>query len=160
VLRCPDRFSRDWLRGRYGKLIEECAGDVRGVDYRVDPVAASAASSGARASRAPTPEAQPVARGEDSGAQERLFESFIEGPGNALALEAARTIARGHAGRCNRCSCTGTGMGKTHLCRAIHRSSGTSLYRSSEEFTTEVTEAMRAARCRASASAIAGPRTC
>lgn len=146
VLRCPDRFSRDWLRGRYGKLIEECAGDVRGVDYRVDLVAASAASSGASASRAPAPEAKPVARAEDSGAQERLFESFIEGPGNALALEAARLIARGQAGRCNPLFLyANTGMGKTHLCRAIQSQLGNvALYRSSEEFTTEVTEALRA----------------
>ena len=43
VLRCPDRFSRDWLRARYGKLIEECAAGARTVDYRVDPVADSAA---------------------------------------------------------------------------------------------------------------------
>jgi chromosomal replication initiator protein len=147
VLRCPDRFSRDWLRGRYGKLIEECAAGVRGVEYRVDLVAASAASSGARASASAPPRASAVVeRAEDSGAQERLFESFIEGPGNALALEAARLIARGQAGRCNPLFLyANTGMGKTHLCRAIHsRLGNVALYRSSEEFTTEVTEALRA----------------
>jgi chromosomal replication initiation ATPase DnaA len=87
-----------------------------------------------------------VERAEDSGAQERLFESFIEGPGNALALEAARLIARGQAGRCNPLFLyANTGMGKTHLCRAIHsRLGNAALYRSSEEFTTEVTEALRA----------------
>jgi chromosomal replication initiator protein len=36
-------------------------------------------------------------------------------------------------------------MGKTHLCRAIYgRAGNAALYRSSEEFTTEVTEALRA----------------
>jgi hypothetical protein len=79
-------------------------------------------------------------------AQEWLFESFIEGPGNALALEAARLIARGQAGRCNPLFLyANTGMGKTHLCRAIQTQLGNvALYRSSEEFTTEVTEALRA----------------
>lgn len=146
VLRCPDRFSRDWLRGRYGKLIEECAGGVRGVDYRVDLVAASAASSPARASAVAPPSAKPVERPPDSGSQERLFESFIEGPGNALALEASRLIARGEAGRCNPLFIyANTGMGKTHLCRAIHTQLGNAAtYRSSEEFTTDVTDALRA----------------
>ncbi len=146
VLRCPDRFSRDWLKSRYGKLIEECAEGVRSVDYRVDLVAASAASVGARAPVSAQPPSAPAARAEDSGAQERLFESFIPGPGNALALEAARLIARGEAGRCNPLFLyANTGMGKTHLCRAIHsRLGNTALYRSSEEFTTEVTEALRA----------------
>ena len=146
VLRCPDRFSRDWLRGRYGKLIEECAAGVRAVDYRVDLVAASAASAAARTLSEPRASAKPVARVEDSGSQERMFESFISGPGNALALEAARLIARGQPGRCNPLFLyANTGMGKTHLCRAIHaRLGNAALYRSSEEFTTEVTEALRA----------------
>ncbi|MGH7290937.1 MAG: chromosomal replication initiator protein DnaA, partial [Myxococcota bacterium] len=150
VLRCPDRFSRDWLRGRYGRLIEECAQGARAVDYRVDLVAASAASTALASARASAalvePAPQPAERVENSGAQERLFESFISGPGNALALEAARLIARGQAGRCNPLFLyANTGMGKTHLCRAIHtRLGNAALYRSSEEFTTEVTEALRA----------------
>ncbi len=120
VLRCPDRFSRDWLRGRYGVLIEECAAGVRDVEYRVDLAAASAASEAARARAVVTPRAVAAERAENSGSQERLFESFIEGPGNALALEAARLIARGQAGRCNPLFLYAkTGMGKTHLCRAI-----------------------------------------
>ena len=100
----------------------------------------------AREPRAATPDVAAAARAEDSGAQERLFESFIEGPGNALALEAARLIARGQAGRCSPLFLyANTGMGKTHLCRAIQSQLGNmALYRSSEEFTTEVTEALRA----------------
>lgn len=139
VLRCPDRFTRDWLRGRYGSLIEACATGVRGVDYRVDPAApAATARVGAETAAAAAPALPPQ--------QERLFECFVSGPGNALALEAARAVARGEAGRCNPLFLYGaTGMGKTHLCRAIHaRLGGGALYRSSEEFTTEVTEALRA----------------
>ena len=146
VLSCPDRFSRDWLRGRYGALIEECAIGVRAVDYRVDLAAASKASSVVRTIAVTQPAPKALDRVEDSGAQERLFESFIQGPGNALALEAARLIARGQAGRCNPLFLyANTGMGKTHLCRAIQtRLGNVALYRSSEEFTSEVTDALRA----------------
>lgn len=140
VLRCPDRFSRDWLRGRYGSLIEECATGVRAVDYRVDPGAAPVATV-----RTSGPTLAPLAESR-APQQERLFESFVAGPGNALALEAARAVARGEAGRCNPLFLyASTGMGKTHLCRAIQTNlGGAALYRSSEEFTTEVTEALRA----------------
>ena len=138
VLRCPDRFTRDWVRSRFGRTIEECAPAARSIEYRVDPGALAP----------PRPErAEPVAEpAEQSCAQEQLFERFVVGPGSALALEASRAVARGEAGRCNPLFLVGgTGSGKTHLCRAISGQVGSAaLYRSSEEFTTEVTEALRA----------------
>jgi chromosomal replication initiator protein len=139
VLRCPDRFTRDWLRSRFGRLIEECAPEARAVEYRVDP-SASAAREPERSESLAEPAPEP------SFAQEQLFERFVPGPGSALALEAARAVARGEAGRCNPLFLVGsTGSGKTHLCRAISSQVGAAaLYRSSEEFTTEVTEALRA----------------
>jgi chromosomal replication initiator protein len=140
VLRCPDRFTRDWLRSRFGRVIEECAQSARAVEYRL-----------AAGSAAP-PEVRRVAAlpelAEAACPQEQLFDSFISGPASALALEAARAVARGEAGRCNPLFLVGgTGMGKTHLCRAIYgraANAASAVYRSSEEFTTEVTEALRA----------------
>jgi len=139
VLRCPDRFTRDWVRSRFGRLIEECASDARAIEYRVDASVPLAAPEGAAAPPAPELTEPPCA-------QEHLFERFVSGPGSALALEAARAVARGEAGRCNPLFLVGgTGSGKTHLCRAIFgRAGAAALYRSSEEFTTEVTEALRA----------------
>ena len=139
VLRCPDRFTRDWLRSRFGRVIEECAPAARAVEYRLDAGASVAPPEAPRAAVLPE-------LAETACAQELLFDSFISGPGNALALEAARAVARGEAGRCNPLFLVGgTGMGKTHLCRAIYgRAGNAALYRSSEEFTTEVTEALRA----------------
>ncbi len=137
VLRCPDRFTRDWVRSRFGRTIEECAPAARSVEYRVDPGALAP----------PPTRAEPVAEpAEPSCAQEQLFERFVVGPGSALALEASRAVARGEAGRCSPLFLVGgTGSGKTHLCRAISGQVGSAaLYRSSEEFTTEVTEALRA----------------
>ncbi|HTO71806.1 MAG TPA: chromosomal replication initiator protein DnaA [Myxococcota bacterium] len=139
VLRCPDRFTRDWVRGRYGRLIEECS-EARAVEYVVDHGPPRAERRRAEPPRsAETPEPEPLA-------QDELFERFVAGPGSALALEASRAVARGDAGRCSPLFLVGgTGSGKTHLCRAISSQLGSAaLYRSSEEFTTEVTEALRA----------------
>jgi chromosomal replication initiator protein len=143
VLRCPDRFTRDWLRSRFGRVIEECASGARGVEYRLDAEARASAP-------APLAAAAPQSDTSDSPvsplhAQEHLFERFVSGPESALALEAARAVARGDAGRCNPLFLVGgTGSGKTHLCRAIHGAVGpAALYRSSEEFTSEVTDALR-----------------
>ena len=140
VLRCPDRFTRDWVRSRFGRTIEACAPAARAIEYRLDP--------GASAPATRETHVEPVTAPSDSGSmqQEQLFERFIVGPGSALALEAARAVARGDAGRCNPLFLVGgTGSGKTHLCRAIFGQVGSAaLYRSSEEFTTEVTEALRA----------------
>ncbi|HKC50274.1 MAG TPA: chromosomal replication initiator protein DnaA [Myxococcota bacterium] len=137
VLRCPDRFTRDWVRSRFGRTIEECAPAARSVEYRVDPGALAPPPTRAEAVAEPA---------EPSCAQEQLFERFVVGPGSALALEASRAVARGEAGRCSPLFLVGgTGSGKTHLCRAISGQVGSAaLYRSSEEFTTEVTEALRA----------------
>jgi chromosomal replication initiator protein len=141
VLRCPDRFTRDWVRSRFGRVIEECATEARAIEYCVDPGASIAAPRAERAEPAVAEPAEPAA-----AHQEQLFERFVVGPGSALALEAARAVARGEAGRCNPLFLVGgTGSGKTHLCRAIFGQVGSAaLYRSSEEFTTEVTEALRA----------------
>ena len=41
VIRCPDRFSRDWIHARYESLIKELAPEVRRIDYQIDSVASS-----------------------------------------------------------------------------------------------------------------------
>jgi chromosomal replication initiator protein len=154
VLRCPDRFTRDWIRSRYGSVIEESAGPLGRVDYRVEPNRSELAGGPAERddpgepARAIDSSSERVPLSYD-GAQLSSFESFVVDPGNALAVEAARAIARQQAGRCSPLFLTGaSGVGKTHLCRAIQRElpSSEALYRSSEEFTSEVTSAMRSGR--------------
>ncbi len=133
VILCPDRFSREWIRARYGSLLREVAG-AREIDWEVGAPAESSAR-GARPAPAPRSHAAAPAS----------FDGFVAGPTNALALEAARAIARGGAGRCSPLVIVGdSGVGKTHLCRAIAAETGEgALYRSSEEFTSEVTQALR-----------------
>lgn len=141
VIRCPDRFSRDWLRRRYGSVIAESAGAFRRVEYRIDTGSRAMASSGPAAADAAGPEE--IAHPGSTPAS--AFDGFVVDPGNALALEAARAVARGQAGRCTPLFLSGaSGVGKTHLCRAIQQElPRETLYRSSEEFTSEVTGAMR-----------------
>jgi chromosomal replication initiator protein len=140
VVRCPDRFSRDWIRERYGEVLERVAPRGAAIEYEIaaarGPAPVSALIPGAVA-QLPTPEARPAAP--------EGFESFVAGAGNALALEAARAMARGQAGRCSPLFLHGvSGLGKTHLCRAIRSALGSAaVYRSSEEFTSEVTQAIR-----------------
>ena len=114
VIRCPDRFSRDWIRGRYGRVIEAAAPEVQAIEYRLE----GAAPETARASGARPRRAEPAAPAQTE--PDSSFESFVVGPGNALALEAARAVARGEAGRCSPLALVGrSGVGKTHLAVAI-----------------------------------------
>ena len=152
MVRCPDRFSRDWIRQRYGAVIESAATSVHAVEYRVEPFALeererprqegrSSAGGAARAGGAALAGGgAPPAPG--GGAS---FESFVSGPENALALEAARATASGRAGRLSPLVLAAeSGLGKTHLCRAISAQVGAgAVYRSSEAFTSEVTRALR-----------------
>lgn len=136
IVRCPDRFSRDWIRSRYGRVLEEAATDFGHVEYQIN----RGSTESPRATSVPA-QAEPTR----SPRPRPSFDDFVMGPGNALALEAARAVALGRAGRCSPLVLAATsGLGKTHLCRAIQRELGENVvYRSSEEFTSEVTHAIR-----------------
>ena len=140
VLHCPDRFSRDWVERRYGRLLGELRGAGHPIEYRV-AAESGRSNPGAR----DRPPGRPPARPQTTAPPEPGFEAFVAGPGNVLALEAARAVARGQAGHCIPLVLAGgSGLGKTHLCRALRRALGEgTVYRSSEEFTTEVTGALR-----------------
>jgi len=145
VLSCPNRFTRDWVRARYGRVIADVAPEVREIDYLVDERGEAGQNEPerallpGRATSARRPAGEPSERPTDR------FADFVVGPGNALAHEAAVSIARGRAGRLSPFVVVGpTGVGKTHLCDSVRTSLGSGvLYRSSEEFTSEVTQAIR-----------------
>jgi chromosomal replication initiator protein len=140
VVRCPDRFSRDWIRERYGDVLRRVAPDGAQIAYEVSAREAPRPVQPAPLRVQAQEHAPQTARGSGES-----FESFVAGPGSALALEAARAVARGSAGRCSPLFMHApSGLGKTHLCRAIRSAlGGSALYRSSEEFTSEVTQAIR-----------------
>ena len=156
VVLCPDRFSREWIERRYGDAVARAARSYKSVHYEIAGADGSGgAEAHARPNRSesrnlpvsappgPAPRRSRPPAPRASG--EASFDTFVRGEGNVLALEAARAVAGGHPGRCTPLLLTGSsGVGKTHLCRAIARmSEGTVVARSSEEFTSEVTSAMR-----------------
>jgi len=138
TLRCPDRFSRDWIRGRYGAVLSDVAGAQTKIAFTINSTL-GANETAVPATPALTP--GPVS----SVPKDPSLESFVAGPENVLALEAARAVAQGQAGHCIPLVLSGTsGSGKSHLCRAIRRGAqGPVVYRSSDEYTSEVTRAMR-----------------
>lgn len=162
VVSCPDRFTRDWISRRHSDTLLESARlvarDLEHVVLRVDealsanaserPLASAQYPAGTRGPRALSGARGAQARAEPEFASEPCFESFVSDPGNVLALEAARAVARGEAGSCSPLLLTGaSGAGKSHLCRAIRRARPRqTAFLSSEEFTTEVTQAIRADR--------------
>ncbi len=138
VVECPDAFVRSWVQGRYDGALREAARGRR-IEYRV--LEGSAPESPTSAETGPErPRSSPAAAVD--------FDTFVAGPANALALEAARAVARGESGRCNPLVLAGpSGVGKTHLCQAIRGSADEGVvYRSSEEFTSEVTQGIRGDR--------------
>ena len=150
VIHCPDRFTRDWVRSRYGSVIEASA-DIRCVDYRVEPDRPQRGGEPTErdvSGDVPDTVGSPLTPTHSDNAPTSGFDSFVVDSGNALAVEAARAVARQQAGSCSPLYLSGaSGVGKTHLCRAIQRElSSHAIYRSSEEFTTEVTTAIRSGR--------------
>jgi len=126
-------------------------GDPRGPEAR--PAHASAAC---RAARSTPPPAKPVSAAPSplpGGPPRQIplayrFESFVVGPCNALAREASLAIARGgQPGLDALFLAGGSGLGKTHLARAVvaaaEGGSRRALYVSAEAFTSEFQMALR-----------------
>jgi chromosomal replication initiator protein len=170
-LLCPSQFHRDRLRDRFLGRISECAAEEAGRPVKVEiavsnPVGrkvngraladAAPASpsrplrSTERARTLPGRRASPSAHGQPAQrAFPYTFDSFVVGPCNALAREAALAVARGEQKTLNLLYLkSDIGLGKTHLARAIvseSRANGhrRALYTSAESFTNEFTTAIR-----------------
>lgn len=156
-VRCPDRFTRDWIARRHESLLLESARPILGpldrIRFEIDERLAEVRPPGAETVKEPTAAAGAAAAAgtatvSSAFASEPDFDSFVADPANVLALEAARAVARGEAGRCSPLLLTGaSGTGKSHLCRAIRRERPErTAFLSSEEFTAEVTQAIRGDR--------------
>jgi chromosomal replication initiator protein len=167
---CPSLFHRDRLRGRYLETISACAADAAGRPLRVElsvgkAASPSAASQGAAArdgSASGRPETLRSSAASPAPAVATLaaprhpvpqsFDSFVVGPCNALAREAAFALAHGRQlGVSPLFLAAEPGLGKTHLARAIvleARRAGMERvhYASAEAFTSELMAALRANR--------------
>ncbi len=158
VLRCPSPLHRDRVRLRYLAAIEahaaQEAGRVVAVHLEAGAPRVEAAPPAEAWAKAQEPDpAAPRAALRPSPLQRSLpysFESFVVGPCNALAREGALALARGsQSGVCPLYIAAGTGLGKTHLVRALAaeaRRQGLerTVYTSAEAFTGEFQGSLRA----------------
>jgi chromosomal replication initiator protein len=160
-LLAPSPFHRDRVAARYLPAIERHLRDERGQPVRVCLAVGAGAPD---ASPAPEPARLPLAGGSaelpraaaagslpeplrEQASLPYTFESFVVGPSNALAREAAFALARGRRlGAGALYLAAPTGNGKTHLAKAVcaeaHRR-GRVVYASAEAFTTELLRGIR-----------------
>jgi chromosomal replication initiator protein len=172
VLACPSPFHRDRVRERFLAPIVRAARDEAGRSIAITLVvdesmrrtlAPAALHAETRPGVAPRrvagaaalASAASAARIERTPHQPALphdFESFVVGPCNALAREAALALAHGRqAGVSPLYLLSARGLGKTHLARAVaseaQRVGGLRVvYSSSEAFTSEFLASIRAQR--------------
>ena len=156
-LGCPSPFHSARVRDRYLAAIARCAGEEAGRDVPVSLCVVS----GTAPTSAPPPvavDAQPAPRGVSKAPAVRrpaqrafpyTFDSFVVGPCNALAREASFAVAQARQRGLNPLFLSSaSGLGKTHLARAIVAEAGQSgcesgLYASAESFTGEFMTAIR-----------------
>jgi len=162
-LLCPSAFHRERLRERFLKHILACAHAEAGGEIDVQlhlageglPAACEAAAIPLEHSATVPQVERSVAAATHRPVQRPLshtFDTFIVGSCNALAREAAFALAHSRQlGVSPLLLCSESGLGKTHLARAVAaeaRREGTErvVYASSESFTSDFLSSMRAQR--------------
>jgi chromosomal replication initiator protein len=161
TIRAKNDFARNWLRSHFGDDVRACwqavAGHSGTIDFDVDdaPAGGSAAEvpilqPGPHAIEIPatSPPEKPLSHGPKKRAEASLA-SFVVGPSNEYAFQAASLTAHGSQQACPVVFCGATGLGKTHLLRATQREfrrrhpHSIALYLTAEQFTTSFCEACR-----------------
>jgi chromosomal replication initiator protein len=157
ALYAPSAFHRERVAARYLGLIERLAAAEAGapVAVRVEVardartlLSRRAAGAAAPGRRAPDAEVSPSAGDGPAAEQPALaqsFESFVVGPCNALAREAALAVARGRRiGAGPLLLTSAPGNGKTHLARSVcNAAQRRAVYTSAEAFTSELLRSIR-----------------
>lgn len=158
TIRAASTFVRDWLRSHFADDIRACweavAGRTTPIEFDVAPSLANAAERPAARAvgdpcervEAKPPAADPGPAGPRAGA---TLAGFVVGPSNEYAFRAAELTAHGRQQASPVLFCGPTGVGKTHLLRAIQREyrrrhpRAAAVYLSAEQFTTAFIEAIR-----------------
>jgi len=149
VISVPSLFAKEWLEGRYRRLITETLQEIlhRGVDVEFvvsnnDP--APAAPSRDSSATRPGVIDSPMIAGRYT------FDTFVIGSGNRFAHAAALAVAEAPAKAYNPLFIYGgVGLGKTHLLWAIghhvmtHKQIARVMYVSSERFTNDLINSIR-----------------
>jgi chromosomal replication initiator protein len=115
VLAVPNDFTRDWIDGHFGGLIDSALAD-RGGGRRARLVVVEPQVEASRTPERP----QPERRGAGPMNSKYTFDSFVIGSSNRFAHAAALAVAEAPAQAYNPLFIYGgTGLGKTHLLQAI-----------------------------------------
>ncbi len=145
VVGVQNAFARDWLEDRLRPTVNRVLSGIAGRTVEVRFVVWQAPIA-----EQPTAlKAQPADPSEQRLNPRYTFENFVVGKSNRLAHAAARAVSDDPAGPYNPLFLYGgVGLGKTHLLHAIAhacRAAGLqAMYVSSEDFTNDLIEAIRA----------------
>ncbi len=169
TIRAASAFVRDWLRTHFADDIRICWEAIVGgegtVEFDLDPALAQAKQNrpdDAALPSKPRPTGRPIritanssvsaeaALADPPGARRNTgLAGFVVGPSNEYAFRAAELTARGRQQASPLLFCGPTGVGKTHLLRAIqqeyrrYHARATAVYLTAEQFTTCFVEAIR-----------------
>lgn len=151
VISTPNKFTQEWLEGRYLKMIASTVYECLEREVDVQIVIEDAVTPNA----APSQQAPPIQKQLDEPFisvmnPKYTFDTFVIGAGNKFAHAASLAVAEMPAKAYNPLFLYGgVGLGKTHLMHAIghyvleHNPSAKVLYISSEKFTNEFINAIR-----------------
>jgi len=160
-LLCPSALHRDRVRDRFLRQMRKLAAAAAGKTIEIEPeVVASTSAVPISPPAAPkppeqraTPRSEPALRTRKVRRPEQAnlpytFENFVVGACNRLAREASLAVAQGTQQTVNPLYlASASGLGKTHLARAIAeartRTEGRVIYTTSESFTNQFTGAIR-----------------
>jgi chromosomal replication initiator protein len=160
LLLAPNAFHRERVRSRFVPRISSLAAELGGRPLEVSIEVAEepgvvearpreAAAPAPNGHHATAPAQQAPARAAAQLVLPHTFETFVTGPGNALAREASLAVAQGRQPALFPLFLLGEpGTGKSHLARAVisearQRGELRAVYASAERFTTEFTSAIR-----------------
>jgi chromosomal replication initiator protein len=173
TVRAPSDFVRDWLRTNFADDIRACwqatVGCPGTVDFEVDKSLAQVRHDGQQRTALGGAAGVAGGRGEPRGRRSvsasarsngkpaapasahigTTLPGFVVGASNEYAYQAADLTAKGRQQACPVLICGPTGVGKTHLLRAIQREfrrrhpRSVAVYLTAEQFTTSFVEACR-----------------
>lgn len=152
TINVPNEFARDWLEGRYTKLIADILYDLTGAKLTAKFIIPDSEE------QVEEKKTIPNVRSQDNNSYgspktmlnpKYTFDSFVIGAGNRFAHAASLAVAEAPAKAYNPLFIYGgVGLGKTHLMHAIghyireHNKEAKVLYLSSEKFTNEFINAI------------------
>jgi chromosomal replication initiator protein len=153
VIGVKSGYAKDWLENRLLSTIKRTLTRLTGQTVEVRFIVRGEEpqqKNGIPLLNLPAPDVEPAASLSSANLNSRYtFDSFVVGPGNRLAHAASMAVAENPAASYNPLFVYGgVGLGKTHLLHAVGHACLAEglhvLYVSSEEFTNDLIEAIRA----------------